>query len=179
MGVIQQGMWVLLTLSALVCGFGSLGGLGVACTVNVRGRNLVLPFGIAEHLPLCQSTLEWAPYAPYLDRNPFAVELLLDWIHSGVVPTAQADVVTLLQEASFFEVPELVDILKPRVVTVEAFVQFLTTMYPETVHLQLCGDVPMTAYSYKCAACGRYWNAGTAGRKKAVGGGWRCPGCVK
>ena len=39
-------------------------------------------------------------------------------------------------------------------------------------------DVPMTAYSYKCAACGRYWNAGTAGRKKAVGGGWRCPDCV-
>jgi DNA-directed RNA polymerase subunit RPC12/RpoP len=40
-------------------------------------------------------------------------------------------------------------------------------------------DVPMTAYSYKCAQCGRYWNQGTAGRKKAVGGGWRCPDCVK
>ena len=32
---------------------------------------------------------------------------------------------------------------------------------------------------YKCKACGRYLNAGTAGRKKAVGGGWRCPDCVK
>ena len=40
-------------------------------------------------------------------------------------------------------------------------------------------DVPMTAYSYKCAYCGLFWNKGTAGRKKAMGGGWRCPDCVK
>jgi len=39
-------------------------------------------------------------------------------------------------------------------------------------------DVPMTAYRYKCRDCGRFWTAGTAGRKKAVGGGWRCPECV-
>ena len=39
-------------------------------------------------------------------------------------------------------------------------------------------DIPITAHSYKCAVCKRAWNAGTAGRKKAASGGWRCPECV-
>lgn len=37
----------------------------------------------------------------------------------------------------------------------------------------------ITAHGYKCSICKRHWNAGTAGRKKAVGGGWKCPDCVK
>ena len=39
-------------------------------------------------------------------------------------------------------------------------------------------DIPITAHSYKCAVCKRAWNKGTAGRKKAASGGWRCPECV-
>ena len=39
-------------------------------------------------------------------------------------------------------------------------------------------DIPITAHGYKCAVCKRAWNKGTAGRKKAAGGGWRCPECV-
>lgn len=40
-------------------------------------------------------------------------------------------------------------------------------------------SVPVTAHSYRCAVCKQPWHAGTAGRKKAVGGGWKCPNCVK
>ena len=39
-------------------------------------------------------------------------------------------------------------------------------------------DIPITAHGYKCAVCKRAWNKGTAGRKKAANGGWRCPDCV-
>ena len=39
-------------------------------------------------------------------------------------------------------------------------------------------DIPITAHGYKCAVCKRAWNKGTAGRKKAASGGWRCPECV-
>ena len=39
-------------------------------------------------------------------------------------------------------------------------------------------DIPITAHGYKCAVCKRAWSNGTAGRKKEVSGGWRCPECV-
>ena len=117
-----------------------------ACTVNVRGRFLVLPSEITKHIEGCEHTPEGRPEGtPYLDRSPVAVELVLDWIHSGLVPNLQKDVVTLLQEARFFKMAELQTMLEPRVVTVDAFVQFLTDVYHDRFRVPNCGDLPVTA----------------------------------